>query len=175
MVITSDTPIVDGAMLTIPRKARHEIMRVDRPGLKGHQKAAQDAFRRLLKAEVWERMSKEDGLVEESTRPDDKEKQVFFRQLASAASEPRNSFSPLTPLHIFTIMSEMDTKPVFLDFGARGKDEWRNQAEETVTWFFLGIARLLGSSLGLQPVTPEYTPKAIIGSYHNKKWVLDGR
>ena len=173
MVITSDCPMSGGALVEIACKARHEIMRWDRPGLKGHQKAAQDSFKSSQKTEELNRLSVEDMLLEEWTSPNDRLKEVFFRQLLSAVMEPRHEFSALKPLHILTIMAGLDSRPVLLDLGSEGSNGWRGQVEELISWVILVTARLLGTVVGLQPVTQEYTPKRLAGAYYQKRWNIE--
>ena len=79
-VVTSASPSI-----TIPRKPRHEAMRWDCPGRKGHQSAAQEAFRKEMLAKGRSKeLEKLAAEIEEWTTPADGEKEVFFRNLLSA-------------------------------------------------------------------------------------------
>lgn len=72
MVVTSN----DGVTV-IPVTARHELMRWDRPGLKGHQKVAQDAFKRSKSKDELRQLADEDARLEEYV--------VFFAVLLPVA------------------------------------------------------------------------------------------
>lgn len=60
MVVTSNDGVTE-----IPVTARHELMRWDRPGLKGHQKAAQDAFKRSRSKEELRELADQNAQLEE--------------------------------------------------------------------------------------------------------------
>lgn len=76
-----------------PCKARHELMRWNCPGRKGHQSTAQDAFNEEMLAtgqpkELEKLRTQKTESKEWKTRADG-EKEVLFRNLLSAVPEPR--------------------------------------------------------------------------------------
>ena len=129
-----------------------------------HQKAAQEAFRRerLAKGQSKEieQLGAQETQAEEWTTPADDEKEVFFRNLLSAALEPRNGIlgEVLRLIHILVIYQGLDTRMVFFDMGSESGDGWRGMTEEIIWWFVLGIAGLVGNFMGLMPVSKAYTP-----------------
>ena len=161
--------------LTIPCKARHEVMRWDCSGRKDHQKAAQEAFRKEMSAngqsKELEKLTAQEVEAEEWTAPADGEKEVFFRNLFSAASEPRSG--PLGRIlifvHIVIIYQALDAKMVILDMGAEGGNGWRGMVEEILWWIVMVMAGLIGSVLGLKPVNEAYTPGGLISKGEEKK------
>ena len=166
-VVTSEDPVNnDGAMVEIPCKKRHEVMRWDRLGLKGHQKDVQDAFKGSARAEELDRLSAEDMVLEEWTSPNDRMKELFLRQLLSAIMEPRQGFyTAIKPLHILNIMAHLDSRQVLVDLGAEGSEGWKGKIEEVISSFVLRTASALGLPCGLWPVTPEYTPEDLQRAY----------
>lgn len=163
----------DGPVM-VPRKARHEWMRWDCPERKGHQLAAQNAFRKSLTSEEANEMQEEDLNVTEWTDPMDGHKEIFFRNLFSAMQEP--SFEtryPVVPgewlrtLQIFVIMWELDNPLVLLDLSGdekAGRSQWAcAKVEEVVTWLAMGAIWLIGMKIfGLKGVNRVWTPEWLI-------------
>lgn len=167
-VVTDASPAV-----TIPRKARHELMRWDCPGREGHQNAAQEEFRKIMLAKgqlkELEKFQAQEVESEEWTTPADGEKEVFFRNMLSAVSEPRTGLfgQILRFVHIVIIYHGLDTRMVILDMGADGHG-WRAMIEEMIWGLVLGMAGLIGGALGLQPVSEAYTPGPLIAKREEK-------
>jgi quercetin dioxygenase-like cupin family protein len=132
-VIRTYTPS-DG-IIVIPRYARHEWRRAEFPN------------------------EDEELVVKEWTDPEDREKEVFFRNLSSVIEESTKYGKPnewsLTH-QLFVIFRALDNFPVLVDLGyipVVGKGlEW------AITHFVLGYAVLLGLLMGWKSVYPEYTP-----------------
>jgi hypothetical protein len=132
-VIRTYTPS-DG-IIVIPRHARHEWRRAEFPN------------------------EDEELVVKEWTDPEDREKEVFFRNLSSVIEEITKYGKPnewsLTH-QLFVIFRALDNFPVLVDLGyipVVGKGlEW------AITHFVLGYAVLLGLLMGWKSVYPEYTP-----------------
>ncbi|KAL9133403.1 MAG: hypothetical protein Q9175_005416 [Cornicularia normoerica] len=165
VTVNNDSFIVTAASptFTIPRKARHEAMRWDCPGRKDHQKAAQEALRKGMSAkgqsQELEKLRAQETEAEEWTTPADGEKEVFFRNLLSAASEPRNGIlgEIFRFIHILIIHQGLDTRMVFLDMGPESGNGWRGMVEEMIWWVVIGITGLIGGIMGLRPVSEAYT------------------
>lgn len=162
-VVTDASPVV-----TVPRKARHELMRWDCPGRKGHQKAAQEIFKKdmLAKGEskTLEKLRTQDVESDEWTTPADGEKEVFFRNICGAFLEPRTGLfgEVLRFVHIVIIYRGLDTSLVILDMGAEDGHGWRGMVEEMTWGVVSGMAGLIGGALGLHPVSEAYTPAPLI-------------
>lgn len=169
-VVTDTSPIV-----SISRKARHELMRWDCPGRKDHQHAAQQAFEEQMKAKgqsmELESLRAQAVEAEEWTTPADGEKQIFFRNVLSATSEPRNGIlgNILRFIHILIIFQGLDARMVILDLGAEDGKGWRGMVEEMIWWALQEMACMIGFVLGLQPVNEAYTPGRSISQWQGKK------
>lgn len=176
VTINNNSFVVTGASptLTIPRKARHELMRWDCPGRKGHQNVAQEAFRKEMLAKgqskELEKLRAQQVEAEEWTTPTDGEKEVFFRNLLSVISEPRKGIlgEMLRFIHIVIIYQDLDTRMVILDMGSEDGNGWRGMVEEMMWWVVLGVAGLIGGVLGLKPVSEAYTPDRLISQWEEK-------
>ena len=77
-----------------PCKTRNELIRWNRPGWKGHQSTAQDAFSEEMLAtgqpKELEKLRTQKTESEGWTACADCEKEVLFRNLLSAVPEPRS-------------------------------------------------------------------------------------
>ena len=168
-ILTGGSPAV-----TIPRKARHELMRWDCPGRKGYQKVAQEAFRKEMLAKgqskELERLRVQVVEAEESTTPADGEKEILFRNLLSAITEPRSGIlgEIMRFVHIVIIYQGLDVRMVILDMGAENGHGWRGMVEEMIWWLILGMASLIGGVVGLKPVSEAYTPGRLISEWEEK-------
>lgn len=158
----------DGAA-QVPRYARHEWMRFDRPAhlLSNGQREAQEAYFREHEKEEVEKLKGEDLIAEEWTDPADGQKEIFFRNLFSTALEPQyqSKVSWLGELwkmlQIMCVMWEMDNYLVLVDFeGWRGG--WRELVEAAFTYAVMGCMMALGGLCGCRAVSEEYTPKHLI-------------
>ena len=158
----------DGAA-QVPRYARHEWMRFDRPAhlLSNGQREAQEAYFREHDKEDIEKLKGEDLIAEEWTDPADGQKEIFFRNLFSTALEPQyqSKVSWLggfwKMLQIMCVMWEMDNYLVLVDFeGWRGG--WRELVEAAFTYAIMGCMVALGVLCGCRAVSEEYTPKHLI-------------
>lgn len=155
----------DGAA-QVPRYARHEWMRFDRPThlLSERQREAQEAFFREHGKEEIERLKVEDLIAEEWTDPGDGQKEIFFRNLFSTALEPQYGSKFLwlgelgKMLQIMCVMWEMDNYLVLVDFGG-WKGGWRALVEAAFTYAVMGCMVTLGGLCGCKAVNDEYTPK----------------
>ncbi len=161
----------DGAT-QVPRYARHEWMRFDRPAhlMSRRQREAQEAYLREHVKEEVEKFKGEDLIAEEWTDPADGQKEIFFRNLFSTALEPqpRSNVSWLggswKTLQIMCVMWEMDNYLVFVDIeGWRGG--WRELVEAAFTYALMGCMMALGRLCGCRAVNDEYTPRYLI-----KRW-----
>ena len=153
----------------VPRYARHEWMRFDRPArlLDKMQREAQEAFfREHGKAEL-EKLKGEDLIAEEWTDPTDGQKEIFFRNIFSTMLEPRDKsrVSSLEELRrmlqIMCVMWKLDNYPVLVDFGG-WRGGWRAQVEVGFTYTVMGCLMVLGRLCGCRAVSEEYTPKHLI-------------
>lgn len=161
----------DGAA-QVPRYARHEWMRFDRPAhlLTEGQKEAQEAFFREHGNEEVERLKGEDLIAEEWTDPADGQKEIFFRNLFSTALEPQSGFKfpwvgePWKMLQIMCAMWELDNYLVLVDFGG-WRGGWRALVEAAFTYAVMGSMMTLGGLCGCKAVSDEYTPQRLI-----KRW-----
>ena len=169
-VVTGGSPAV-----VIPRKVRHELMRWDCPGRVDHQKAAQEAFRTKMLAKgqskELEKLGAQCVEAEETTTPADGEKEIFFRNLLSAVSEPRNGTlgEVLRFIHILRIYLGLDAKMVILDMGPEDGNGWRAMVEEMIWWLLVGMASLVGAVFGLKPVSEAYTPGPLVSRREEQK------
>ncbi|KAI9810844.1 MAG: hypothetical protein M1827_006051 [Pycnora praestabilis] len=111
----------------------------------------------------WKRAPKEsesaeegDLIVKEWTDPADGQKEIFFRNLSSIFGEDySDSYFPVgwwITLQLFVIFYSLDNFPVIVDGFAGG----------LITHMLLGFATLVGKSLGLKSIYPEYTPKRLL-------------
>lgn len=165
----------DGAA-QVPRYARHEWMRFDRPAhlLSNGQREAQEAYFRDHGEEELERLRGEDLIAEEWTDPADGQKEIFFRNLFSTALEPQyeSNVSWLgelwKTLQIMCVMWEMDNYLVLVDFGG-WRGGWRALVEAAFTYAVIGCMMTLGWLCGCRAVSEEYTPKHLM-----KRWESGG-
>lgn len=177
VTVNNDSFVMTGASptLTIPRKARHELMRWDCPGRKGHQNAAQEAFKKEMLAKgqskELEKLKAQEVEAEESTTPADGEKELFFRNALSAITEPRTGIlgGTLRFVHVVIIYQSLDVRMVILDMGAESGEGWRGMVEEMIWWVVLGMAILIAGVFGLKPVSEAYTPASLISKWEEKK------
>lgn len=145
-------------------------MRWDCLGRKDHQNTAQEAFRKEMLAKgqskELEKLRAPEDEAEEWRTPADGEKEVFFRNMLSAVSEPRTGIvgEILRPIHMLIIYQGLDTRMVILDMGLRvvmGGEGWlRNNMVGS-----FGIAGLIGGAFGLKPVSEAYTPGRLISEW----------
>lgn len=159
--------------VTIPPKARHDVMRWDRPARTGHQSAAQEAFRKEMiangQSSELEKLSAQEVHAQQSNSPEDCEKEIFFRNVLSAISEPRKGIwgEILRFIHLVIIYEGLDSKMVILDMGSGGTG-WRAMVEETVWWLAASMANLVGALFKLDPVSKAYTPSPLISQWKEK-------
>ena len=156
----------------VPRYARHEWMRFDRPAqlLSRAERVAQEVYLREHEKEEIESLKGEDLIAEEWTDPADGQKEIFFRNIFSTLLEPRYESNMPTlgeirkMLQIMCVMWELDNYLVFVDFGG-WRGGWRAVAEAAFTYTLMGCLMILGRSLGCRAVSEEYTPKHL-----NERW-----
>lgn len=167
-IVTGGSPWVK-----IPPKARHDVMRWDRPGRTGHQSAAQEAFRKEMLANgqsrELEKLSSQDVQAQQTTAPDDCEKEIFFRNVLSALSEPRNGTwgEILRFIHIVVIYTRLDAQMVILNMASEGKG-WRAMVEQIVWWLVAGMANLVGALYNFEAVSTAYTPSPLIAQWNKE-------
>ena len=118
-----------------------------------------------------EKLGVQEAEIEEWTTPADREKEVFFRNLLSAVSEPRNGVlgEILRFFHVVIIYQGLDSSMVVLDMGSEGGKGWRGMVEEMVWWVVLGLAVLIGTVFGLKPVSEAYTPGDLMSKVDENK------
>ena len=168
-VVTGGSP-----MITFPSKARHEVMRWDCPGRTGHQSAAQEAFRKEMLAngqsKELEKLSAQEVQAEQTTSPSDCEKEIFFRNVLSALSEPRNGIwgELLRLIHLVVIYQGLDAHMVIVDMGSEGRG-WRAMVEEIVWWLVAGMANLANALFNFESVSEAYTPSPLMSQWREKK------
>ena len=170
-IVTGGSP-----RMSFPPTARHEVMRWDCPERTGHQRAAQEAFRKEMlangKSKELEELSAQDVQAVQSTSPSDFEKEIFFRNILSAISESRNGIwgGFLTFIHTVIIYQGLDAKMLILDMGSEGTG-WRAMVEEIIWWLVTGMANLVGAlfNLNLEPVSKAYTPSSLLSQWEKKK------
>ena len=168
-IVTGGSP-----WITFPSKARHEVMRWDCPGRTGHQSAAQEAFRKEMLANgqsrELEKLSAQEVQAEQTTSPSDCEKDIFFRNVLSALSEPRNGIwgEFLRFIHIVVIYQGLDANMVIVDMGSAGTG-WRAMVEEIVWWLVAGMANLVNVLYKFEPVSKAYTPSPLLSQWKEKK------
>ena len=160
--------------ITFPSKARHEVMRWDCPERTGHQKAAQEAFRKEMLANgqsrELEELSAQEAQAIQSTSPSDFEKEIFFRNLLSAVSEPRQGIwgELIRFIHIAVIYQGLDANMLIVDMGSEGTG-WRAMVEEIVWWLVAGMANLANALFNFEPVSKAYTPDSLMSQWNEKK------
>ena len=170
-VVTAGSP-----WISFPSPGRHEVSRWDRPERTGHQRAAQEAFRKEMlangKSRELEELSAQEVQAVQSTSPSDFEKEIFFRNLLSAISEPRNGSwgEFLRFIHTVIIYQGLDAKMVIVDMGSEGTG-WRAMVEEIIWWLVTVMANLVGAlfNLKLEPVSKAYTPRSLLSQWERKK------
>ena len=156
----------------VPRHARHEWMRFDRPArlVSGGQREVQEAYLRDHGKEEIERLKGEDVIAEEWTDPADGQKEIFFRNIFSTLLEPQ--YGPNVSrlgelwrtLQIMCVMWELDNYLVLVDLGGR-RGGWRALIEAAFTFAVMGSMMILGRLCGCRAVSEEYTPRYLI-----KRW-----
>lgn len=119
----------------------------------------------------FEKLRVQEVEVEEWTTPADGEKEVFFRNMLSAVSQPRTGIVAeiLRFIHMLIICRGLDTRMVILDMGAEGGNGWRGLVEETTLWVVFGIAGLVGGVFCLKPVSEAYTPGRLISEWEKDR------
>ena len=160
----------------VPRYARHEWMRFDRPAqlLSRVEREAQEAYLRDCKKEEIERLKGEDLIAEEWTDPADGQKEVFFRNIFSTLLEPQyeSNTSRLGELRrmlqIMCVMWELDNYLVFVDFGG-WRGGWRALVEALFTYTVMGCLMILGRFFGCRAVSEEYTPKHLSERWESRR------
>lgn len=158
----------------VPRYARHEWMRFDRPArlLNQEQREAQEAFCRALEKEEFEKLKAENVIAEEWTDPADGRKEIFFRNILSTISEPEyeDHSSRLgglwKTLQINCVMWELDNYPVLVDVGG-WRGGWRALIEAMCTFGVMACLVVLGRLCGCRAVHEEYTPEYLIKRWEN--------
>jgi len=106
----------DDGIVTVPRYARHEWMRFDRPAslLSKSQRAAQEAWIREQGEEVVRECKETHLVVKVWTEPGDGQKEIFFRNFFSAIGEPQYKSSMLGSVYtMLTIMCVMWSWMIF--------------------------------------------------------------
>ena len=168
-IVTGGSPWV-----TFPPKARHDVMRWDRPERTGHQRAAQEAFRKEMLANgqsrELEKLSAQEVHAQQSNSPTDCEKEIFFRNILSALSEPRNGIwgEILRFIHLVIIYERLDSHMLILDMGSEGTG-WRAMVEEIIWWLVAAMANLVGPLFNLEAVSKAYTPSPLIAQWNKEK------
>ena len=111
-----------------------------------------------------EKLGVQEAEIEEWTTPADGEKEVFFRNLLSAFSEPRNGIlgEVLRFVHIVIIYQGLDASMVVVDMGSESGKGWRGMVENMIWWVVRGVAVLIGAVFGLKPVSEAYTPGGLM-------------
>lgn len=164
----------DDGIVTVPRYARHEWMRFDRPAslLSKSQRAAQEAWIREQGEEAVRECKETHLVVKVWTEPGDGQKEIFFRNFFPAIGEPQYKSSMLgsvyTMLTIMCVMWELDDLLVLVDFGG-WRGGWREVVERAFSYGAMGTMALLGRMLGLKAVNREYTPKHLMGTWESEK------
>ena len=158
----------------VPRYARHEWMRFDRPAalLSQRQREVQEAWMREQGEDAVEKYRGMDLVAEEWTDPADGEKEVFFRNLFSVTSETKYKKSWFwglwTALTVMCVMWELDNYLVLVDFGG-WKGGWRERVERWVSYAVMGAAAFLGGVVGCRAVDEEYTPVHLRDAWRDRK------
>ena len=118
-----------------------------------------------------EKLGAQEVEAEESTTPADGEKEIFFRNLLSAVSEPRGGVlgKPLRFIHILTIYQGLDAKMVILDMGPEDGNGWRAMVEEMIWALLAGMASIVCAVFGLKAVSEAYTPGPLVSRWEEKK------
>ncbi|CAD6583768.1 MAG: hypothetical protein ASARMPRED_001502 [Alectoria sarmentosa] len=165
----------DGAA-QVPRYARHEWMRFDRPArlLNKGQREAQEAYFQEHGREEVEKLKGEDLIAEEWTDPADGQKEIFFRNIFSTLSEPQYQSNTSwlgelwKTLQLMCVMWELDNYVVLVDFGG-WRGGWRNLVEAAFTYGVMGFLMTLGRIFGCKAVSEEYTPKHLIQTWESER------
>ncbi|MCJ1457282.1 hypothetical protein MMC28_007649 [Mycoblastus sanguinarius] len=157
----------DGDM-EVPRHARHEWMRFDRPSnlLSAEQRKAQETWIQSRSDEEVQKLRETDLIVEEWTLPSDGQKEVFFRNLFSTFREPQYKSSGfggvLAYLQVICVMWELDNYPVFIDMNGADGTGWGATAEYVVAYTVMGVSAMMGWLVGCKAVNEEYTPEYLL-------------
>ncbi len=166
----------EDGIAVIPRYARHEWMRFDRPAhlLSKPQREVQEKWMKEQADDVIEKLGKGDLVAEEWTDPRDGEKEIFFRNIFSTAGESqwreRWWGGVLIVLQMMLVMWELDNLIVLFDLGGAGDGSgWRGVVETAVTYAFMWSAAMTGRALGLKAVNDEYTPKHLFKAWGKEK------
>ncbi|KAK0512616.1 hypothetical protein JMJ35_004633 [Cladonia borealis] len=166
----------EDGIAVIPRYARHEWMRFDRPAhlLSKSQRKGQEKWMEEHGEDVIEKLRGMDLVAEEWTDPGDGEKEVFFRNILSTLKESQWREGwwgvVLMLLQIMLVMWELDNPVVLLDLGGPGDgDGWRGAVETAVTYAFMWSVAMMGKALGLKAVNEEYTPKYLLKAWDEGK------
>ena len=173
-VVTGDPATGGSPWITFPSKARHEVSRWDRSERTGHQSAAQEAFRKEMiangQSSELEKLSAQEVQALQTTSPADFEKEIFFRNILSALSEPRNGIwgEILRFMHLVVIYQGLDAKMVIIDMGSEGPG-WRAMVEEIVWWLVAGMVNLVGPLFNFESVSEAYTPSPLMSQWREKK------
>ncbi|KAL6713133.1 hypothetical protein ACLMJK_009254 [Lecanora helva] len=161
----------------VPRYARHEWMRFDRPEelLTNEQRETQKRWMKEVRDKEVEKLREVDLVVDEWTDPADGEKEIFFRNMLSTFQEPgyqRGTGQLLMYLQVLVVMWEGDNFNVMLD--CQGwKGGWRRVVEECISYAFMGFVALLGRMVGCRGVNEEYTPPYLVQSWKNRNGAGD--
>ena len=166
----------EDGIAVIPRCARHEWMRFDRPAhlLPKPQREVQKKWMEEQGEDVIEELREMDLVAEEWTDPRDGEKEVFFRNIFSTAGESqwkeRWWGGTLILLQMMLVMWELDNLVVLVDLGGAGDGSgWRGAVETAVTYAVMWSAAMTGRALGLKAVHEEYTPKHLFKAWEKEK------
>ena len=171
---TSKIVTKDDGVVEIPRYARHEWMRFDRPAhlLAREQRRVPEEWTREKGKEETKALMGMDLVAEEWTEPRDGQKEIFFRNLFSVVDEPGYGFGVLGGLYKMLattcVMWELDNYPVFVDIGG-WKGGLREMVEGSLTYAIMGLLMLVGRLLGLKAVNEEYTPESLIAAWEGRK------
>ena len=116
-----------------------------------------------------EKLSAQEVHAQQNNSPVDCEKEIFFRNILSAISEPRNGIwgEILRFIHTVIIYEGLDSHMVILDMGSGGTG-WRAMVEEIVWWLAAAMANLVGPLFKLEPVSKAYTPSSLISEWNEK-------
>ena len=156
----------------VPRYARHEWMRFDRPAhlLSKKQMEYQEKWMEEQGEDIVQKLKKTEVVAEEWTEPKDGEKEIFFRNLFSSAREPQWKGSWLggvyMVLQIMCVMWKLDNYIVLVDLGGKGDGSgWRGFVEAVISYSVMGLASAVGRLMGLMAVNEEYTPGWLMRSW----------
>ena len=164
----------------VPRYARHEWMRFDRPAhlLSKMQRECQEKWMEEQGEDIVQKLKNTEVVAEEWTEPKDGEKEIFFRNLFSTAREPQWKGSWLggvyMVLQIMSVMWKLDNYIVLVDLGGKGDGSgWRGFVEAVISYSVMGLANAVGRLMGLRAVNEEYTPGWLMRSWEEGK--ADGK